>query len=190
MDQQTENDKTERATGLSRRTREEIAKWNRMTALRFQTGGRHQTSPASLRGAIRENGIRRLDDLPLHPLLLSKLREKKKKTNNNTNNNKAIRTLIFNTQSTAPVISGRNNGAGYIMAKKTRRLYQGETTAPVISWRKKHAGHIRAKQRRRLNHGEKNTPVISGRTTTQVISWRKNHAGDISAKRKSLCLND
>ena len=48
--QQTENDKTERVTGLGRRTREEIAKWNQMTALRFQTGGRHQTSPASLRG--------------------------------------------------------------------------------------------------------------------------------------------
>ena len=25
-----------------------------MTALRFQTGGRHQTSPASLRGALEE----------------------------------------------------------------------------------------------------------------------------------------
>ena len=37
-------------TGLGRRTREEIAKWDQMTALRFQTGGRHQTSPASLRG--------------------------------------------------------------------------------------------------------------------------------------------
>ena len=48
--QQAENDKTERVTGLGRRTREEIAKWNQMTALRFQTGGRHQTSPASLRG--------------------------------------------------------------------------------------------------------------------------------------------
>ena len=47
--QQAENDKTERVTGLGRRTREEIAKWNQMTALRFQTGGRHQTSPASLR---------------------------------------------------------------------------------------------------------------------------------------------
>ena len=32
------------------RAREEIAKWNQMTALRFQTGGRHQTSPASLWG--------------------------------------------------------------------------------------------------------------------------------------------
>ena len=42
-------DKIERVTGLGRRTREEIAKWNQMTALRFQTGGRHQTSPASLR---------------------------------------------------------------------------------------------------------------------------------------------
>ena len=35
-------DTTERLTGLGRRTREEIAKWNQMTALRFQTGGRHQ----------------------------------------------------------------------------------------------------------------------------------------------------
>ena len=31
-------------------TREEIGKGNQMTALRFQTGGKHQTSPASLRG--------------------------------------------------------------------------------------------------------------------------------------------
>ena len=31
--QQAENDKTERVTGLGRRTREEIAKWNQMTAL-------------------------------------------------------------------------------------------------------------------------------------------------------------
>ena len=48
--QLAENDKTETVTGLGRRTREEIAKWNQMTALRFQTGGRHQTSPASLQG--------------------------------------------------------------------------------------------------------------------------------------------
>ena len=47
MDQKAEEEKTERVTGLGRRTREEIAKWNQMTALRFQTGGRHQTSPAS-----------------------------------------------------------------------------------------------------------------------------------------------
>ena len=50
--QQAEKDQTERVTGLGRRTREEIAKWNQMTALRFQTGGRHQTSPASLRGPV------------------------------------------------------------------------------------------------------------------------------------------
>ena len=50
MDQQAEKDKTERVTGLGRTTREEIAKWNQMTAQRFQTGRRHQTSPASLRG--------------------------------------------------------------------------------------------------------------------------------------------
>ena len=52
MDQQAETDKTERITGLGRRTREKIAKWNQMTALRFQTGGRHQTFPASLRGRM------------------------------------------------------------------------------------------------------------------------------------------
>ena len=50
MDQQAEKEKTGRVTGLGRGTREEITKWNQMTALRFQTGVRHQTSPASLRG--------------------------------------------------------------------------------------------------------------------------------------------
>ena len=37
MDQQAEKkkrDKTKRVTGLGRRTREEIVKWNQMTALR------------------------------------------------------------------------------------------------------------------------------------------------------------
>ena len=43
-------DKTERVTGLGWRKREEIAKWDQMTALRFQTRGRHQTSPASRGG--------------------------------------------------------------------------------------------------------------------------------------------
>ena len=37
-------------------TREEIAKWNQMTALRFQTGGKHPTSPASLGGGGRGEG--------------------------------------------------------------------------------------------------------------------------------------
>ena len=52
MDQQVEK-KTERVAELGRRTREEIVKWNQMTALRFQTGERHQTSPASIRGVAR-----------------------------------------------------------------------------------------------------------------------------------------
>ena len=44
-------DKTERATGLGRRTREEISKSGiKLTALRFQTMGRHQKFPSSLRG--------------------------------------------------------------------------------------------------------------------------------------------
>ena len=55
VDQQAEKDKTERVTGLGRRTRKEIAKWNQMTALRFQTGGRHQTSPASLQGSLHDS---------------------------------------------------------------------------------------------------------------------------------------
>ena len=48
------NCKKERVTGLVRRTREETAKWNQITALRFQRGERHQTSPASLQGKKRE----------------------------------------------------------------------------------------------------------------------------------------
>ena len=52
MDQQAKKkDQTERVIGLDRRTRQETVKWNQMTALRFQTGGRHQTSPDSLGGA-------------------------------------------------------------------------------------------------------------------------------------------
>ena len=43
-------DKTERLTELSGRTTEETVKRNQITALRFQTGGRHQTSQASLPG--------------------------------------------------------------------------------------------------------------------------------------------
>ena len=51
MDQQAKKKKKKKkkkkgVTGLGRRTREEIAKWNQMTALIFQTWGRHQTSPA------------------------------------------------------------------------------------------------------------------------------------------------
>ena len=41
MNQQTEKkeDKTESVLGLGRRTREEIVKWNQMTAPRFKTAG-------------------------------------------------------------------------------------------------------------------------------------------------------
>ena len=52
MGQEAEKDKSERAMGVGRGTRHEIVKWNQMTALRFQTGGRHQTSPASLREGL------------------------------------------------------------------------------------------------------------------------------------------
>ena len=65
--QQAENDKTERLTGLGRRTREEIAKWNQMTALRFQTVGRHQTSPASTRGLL-------IIIMPDNDMILSEIR--------------------------------------------------------------------------------------------------------------------
>ena len=53
MGQKQKKDKTERAKGLRRRTREaeEIPKSGiKLTALRFQTGGRHQKSPTSLQG--------------------------------------------------------------------------------------------------------------------------------------------
>ena len=46
-----EKDKTERATGLGRRTKDEIQKSRiKLTARRFQTGGRYQKYPASLQG--------------------------------------------------------------------------------------------------------------------------------------------
>ena len=57
-DHQRKKDETERATGISkRRRRAETVKWNQMTAMRLQTGGRHQTSPASF-GLIMAEGNR------------------------------------------------------------------------------------------------------------------------------------
>ena len=55
-DRQAEKNKTERVTGLGRKTREEIAKWNQMTALRFQTGGdiRHPWPPFRGLNTIRK----------------------------------------------------------------------------------------------------------------------------------------
>ena len=49
---------TERARGLGKKNPEEIGKGNQMTALRFQTGGGHQTSPASLWGLFKVNRYR------------------------------------------------------------------------------------------------------------------------------------
>ena len=59
MDQQAEKDKTERVTGLCRRTRQEIVKWNQVTALRFQTGGdiRHLRPPWVGGGTNRDGDI-------------------------------------------------------------------------------------------------------------------------------------
>ena len=50
-----EKDKTERVTGLGRRTRGDINYTEngiKLVTLRFQTGGRHQQFPASLRGSL------------------------------------------------------------------------------------------------------------------------------------------
>ena len=53
MDQQAEKKKkkTKRVTGRGRRTREEIVKWNQMTALRFQAGGETSDIPGLPSGA-------------------------------------------------------------------------------------------------------------------------------------------
>ena len=45
---------TERVTGLGRRTREEIAKWNQMRALRFQTGGETSDIPGLSSGGTNK----------------------------------------------------------------------------------------------------------------------------------------
>ena len=50
-----EEDKIERVTGLGRKTREEIVKWNQMTGLRFQTGGETSDIPGSPSGGRRES---------------------------------------------------------------------------------------------------------------------------------------
>ena len=54
MDQHDEKDKTEGVTGLGRRTREEIAKWNQMTALRFQARGETSDIPGLPSGPFNE----------------------------------------------------------------------------------------------------------------------------------------
>ena len=69
------------------KTREEIGKGNQMTALRFQTGGGHQTSPASLRGKQQQNNhvfINGFNSLTitsgmLDPIIILRERKKKRK---------------------------------------------------------------------------------------------------------------
>ena len=48
---------------IGKGTREEIVKWNRMTALRFQTGWKHQTSPSSLRDKNKTKKVLHCDVL-------------------------------------------------------------------------------------------------------------------------------
>ena len=66
MDQQAEKGKTERETGLGRRTREGIAKWNQMTALRFQSRGETSDIPGlpsgEIKGRSREEGKERVSE--------------------------------------------------------------------------------------------------------------------------------
>ena len=53
--QKQKKEKTEGAAGQDRITRKQIERWNQTTAARFQTGGRHQKSPASLSGRLIHN---------------------------------------------------------------------------------------------------------------------------------------
>ena len=48
---------TERVTGLGRRTKEEMAKWNQMTALRFLTGGKTSDIPGLPSVAERKKSV-------------------------------------------------------------------------------------------------------------------------------------
>ena len=53
--QQAGKDKTERVTGLGRKTRKEIVKWNQMTALRFRRGGETSDIPGLPSGVRAKN---------------------------------------------------------------------------------------------------------------------------------------
>ena len=59
MDHLQKNDKTEKATELlGRKKQERRGKGNQMEALRFQTGGETlRISPASLRGHVSDTGL-------------------------------------------------------------------------------------------------------------------------------------
>ena len=53
MGQKQKKEKREGATGLGRKTREQIEKWHQMTALKFHRG-RHQKCLASFWGLLNE----------------------------------------------------------------------------------------------------------------------------------------
>ena len=82
MDQQAEGHKkkTETVTGLGRR-KKRGTKWNQMTALRFQTGKKHQTSPASRLGAETERGrdLRRKRETAMGEMRLKTIRDRPRK---------------------------------------------------------------------------------------------------------------
>ena len=65
-----------RVTGLGRKTRQEMVKWNQMIDLRFKTGGRHETSLASLRAVSRtfiaKLTIRQIIGFPASPQAVSR----------------------------------------------------------------------------------------------------------------------
>ena len=50
MGQQAAKKKIRQKEKQDKAEKQEIVKWNRMTAMRFQIGGRHQKSPVSLGG--------------------------------------------------------------------------------------------------------------------------------------------
>ena len=58
-ERERKKDRTERTTGLGKRTRQETEKCNQITALRFQTRGGHQTSDIHGQAPFRACGIRR-----------------------------------------------------------------------------------------------------------------------------------
>ena len=70
--QQAEKDKTERVTGLGRRTIEEIAKRNQVTALRFQTGGKTSDIPGERSMRSGEEKRCSLDSLTIFQLWAEK----------------------------------------------------------------------------------------------------------------------
>ena len=74
MDQQAEKVKTERVTGLGRRTREETAKWNQMTALMIPDRGKTSDIPGLPLGDTRRGMARnenKIDKLTFVACLVS-----------------------------------------------------------------------------------------------------------------------